>query len=261
MQPTIITAPTETARKAHKQLQAALESTTLHLDRPVVFAVGGDGTMLRAIRESWQDDPIFVGIAAGHLGFLQAFEPEQIPEVLTALNTLKPQTISAPLIAAWDQTGQPFGYGFNDISLERSGARASRFHLDIDGSTGSFIGDGVIFATAFGSTAYSLAAGGPVIDSRLRDVFVVTPNNPHVSTQYSSLQRPHVLQRGRQVKLHLTTEDAVERPTQLVIDGNTVEKQLTGTVTIALSNKTISFLQLEADSFHARLDAKRLGRS
>lgn len=257
----ILNSPNPAARAMCEQLHQALDGHVHKFTRGVVFAIGGDGTMLRAIRDFWHDDPLFVGLSAGHLGFLQAFEAEQISDVIAALTTTKPLTVSAPLLQVTAGDGQGLGYAFNDVSVERAGPRASRFTLDVNGSTGSFIGDGVIFATAFGSTAYSLAAGGPIIDTRSSDVFVVTPNNPHVSSQYSSLQRPHVLQRGRNVRITIADDDAMERPTQLVLDGHTVDDQLSRPVTIGLSDKTISFLQLKHDSFHARLEAKRLGRS
>jgi NAD+ kinase len=164
-------------------------------------------------------------------------------------------------MAAADTHDHVLGYAFNDISVERAGARASRLKVDIDGSIGSFIGDGLLFATAFGSTAYSLAAGGPVIDTRAVDVFVVTPNNPHVSVQYSSLQRPHVLKLGRRVKLSVSAEDRLDRPTKLVFDGETLVEAIDKPVEIYLSDETVAFLELEPDGFHSRLETKRLGRS
>ena len=256
----IIQSPTNTARMAADVLKKAL-SLSKPLSRPVVFAIGGDGTMLRAIRKYRQINPIFVGISAGHLGYLQSFEPKQIADVLAALGSKQPLTIDAPLLTAVDAAGETLGYAFNDISVERAGARASRLYVDVDGSTGSFIGDGIIFATAFGSTAYSLAAGGPIIDTRAKDVFVVTPNNPHVSAQYSSLQRPHVLQQGRQVHIQLDPDDALDRPTKLIIDGEVRLEALVGKVTITLATEFVSLLELTPDGFHSRLETKRLGRS
>jgi NAD+ kinase len=261
MDPIIVTAPTAAAKKAETELICKLNNWKLPSNRPVVFAVGGDGTMLQAVRVYRKERTVFVGISAGHLGFLQAFEIEQIDRIQAALSSEEFLTVKAPLLRASDSTGKTLALGFNDISIERAGARALRLQLRIDGSGGTFIGDGLIFATAFGSTAYSLAAGGPVIDTRARDVFVVTPNNPHLSSQHSSLQRPHVLHRGRLIRVSLSRADKADRPAQLVVDGLVIASLLQDDIAIALSDECVTFLELESDSFHARLETKRLGRT
>jgi NAD+ kinase len=121
------------------------------------------------------------------------------------------------------------------------------------------VGDGVIFTTPLGSTAYSLASGGPIIDSHLQDVFVITPNNPHVSSQYSSLQRPHVMQGDRVVAVMIDNQTVAERPLQVIFDG--YSQPLTQGLEIFLSSKKVQLLQLSSDGFHNRIEDKRLGRS
>jgi NAD+ kinase len=153
------------------------------------------------------------------------------------------------------------GYAFNDIIVERSGPHAARFDLDIDHTRGTFVGDGVIFATPLGSTAYSLAAGGPIIDSRAQDLCVVTPNNPHISPLYSSLQRPHVLTKHRRVTIKVRPDDAEERPLQLTIDGQVALAHMTSPVEIFVSRQSVKLLQLEDNGFHDLIDARRLGHS
>ena len=152
------------------------------------------------------------------------------------------------------------GYVFKDSTVERFCPRVSRFDLHIDEFAGTFIGDGVIFATPLGSTAYSLAAGGPIIDSRAQDVLVVSPSNPHISPLYSSLQRPHVLQKGRVIRIHVAKEDREERPIQLSIDGMAVVEKLQKPIEVFLSDKSVSLLELHENDFHSRIDTKRLGK-
>ena len=144
--------------------------------------------------------------------------------------------------------------------MERGGALAAKFHLKIDASSGSFIGDGVIFSTPLGSTAYNLAAGGPVVDSKLQDIFVVTPNNPHFSASYSSLQRPHVLAQARKVRIMPDHGDITHRPLKVVIDGHIVVDDLRRTINIFLSDRTIKVVQLSDHDLQNRIEAKRLGQ-
>jgi NAD+ kinase len=254
------TKPTPKARAAEAAFRAALGERAANLEYPVVVAIGGDGTMLQAIKDHWTKDTLFVGISAGRLGFLQTIEPDHVQELADALVAHSYQVIQAPMVAAKDHTGAVLGYAFNDISVERHGPRAAKFSLHIGESAGTFIGDGVIFATPLGSTAYNLAAGGPIIDSAAQDIYVVTPNNPHVSILYSSLQRPHILGRERQIKLRIDPVDAEERPTQLIIDSWVALEQIRHEVTIFLSTRKVKLLELTSNDFHNRIEGKRLGR-
>lgn len=252
------TKPNTHAQAIEQQLRDEISRQGFEPQGNIVFAIGGDGTLLKAIRDHLDSADLFAGISAGSLGFLQATESDDIPKLVTALKDQSYSTISAPLLAARDTSGT-IGYAFNDISVERLGARAAKFSLHIGDSPGNFVGDGVIFATPLGSTAYSLASGGPIIDSHLQDVFVVTPNNPHVSSQYSSLQRPHVMQGDRVVAIMFSNDSLTERPLQIIFDG--YSQPLMAGVEIFLSDKTIKLMQLSADGFHNRIEDKRLGRN
>lgn len=256
----IFTKPSTKARAVANQLEQALQGIEIEPQKPIVIAIGGDGTMLMAIKEHEFDDMSFIGISAGHLGFLQTLKPEDIPLLVDSLQKNAFTSISAPLLAVrHSRTKEVLGYGFNDITIERSGPRAARFELHVDDNAGTFIGDGIIFSTPLGSTAYSLAAGGPIIDSRAQDVFVVSPSNPHVSPLYSSLQRPHVMQKGRIIKIESTSEDLQERPIQLSIDGTVIDKNLLQPIEVYVSDKCVNLLELKEKDFHSRIDKKRLG--
>ncbi len=72
---------------------------------------------------------------------------------------------------------------------------------------------------------------------------------------------PHVLGRGRQVTIAVDSHSKNDRPTKLILDGETALLQISDPVSIGLSDETVTFVQLEHDSFHTRLEEKRLGRS
>lgn len=252
-----VTNSSEAAKDAENYLRESLVDSPT--DDTLVVAIGGDGTLLHAIKQYHQDSPIFIGVSAGSLGLLQTIDTSQLPRLLVALQKQSYHLLEAPLLKA-SYENEVIGHAFNDISVERAASRAAKFQLTVDGSSGTFIGDGVIFSTPLGSTAYSLAAGGPIIDSKLQDIFVVTPNNPHLSAINSSLQRPHVLSKSRKIQIEMTQEDIENRPLQISIDGQVAVKQVTKPLSIAVSDKKVRLLQLEADSIHNRIENKRLGR-
>lgn len=243
----------------------------IKFDGTFIIAVGGDGTMLSAIKEHLNEDVVFIGISAGSLGLLQTISIADLPLLIESIKNKKYELIRAPLLqvsycepegdnAKRDKTKEIIGYGFNDVSVERQESRAAKFHLKVDGSTGNFVGDGVIFSTPLGSTAYSLAAGGPIIDSAIQDAYVVTPNNPHVSNLHSSLYRPHVLSKTRKIRIELNEIDKKDRPLQIAIDGQIAASNVTNPIQISLSDKYIKILQLEKDSLNKQIEEKRLGR-
>jgi len=258
-----VTKPSSRAQAVERRLRPLLEGLPAALAEPLVVAVGGDGTMLHAIREHLDERALFVGVSAGTLGFLQTVEPDRLEALAAALRSGAYGVIEAPLLTVREAAGggRVLGRAFNDVVVERRGARAARFGLHVGGSAGGFIGDGVIFATPLGSTAYSLAAGGPIIDSNVQDVFVVTPSNPHLSALYSSLQRPHVLGRGRRVRISVAAADAEERPVKLTADGFELADNVRTDVEIYLSERKVRLIELEPDGFRSRIEDKRLGRS
>ena len=251
---------TDKAQAAEKKLKETLEKIKPGFDADLVVAIGGDGTMLHAIMTHQDKNIPFLGISAGKLGFLQIVELDQIDALAEALVQNKYSTIDVPLIAAV-QNDKSLGYAFNDISVERGGPRAAKFNVQIGKSGGSFIGDGIIFATPLGSTAYTLAAGGPIIDSKAQNVMVVTPNNPHVSVLYSTLQRPHVISGSRKVAIQIDEGENHSHPVKLVIDGETILDNISGEVDIVYSDRTVKLIEFVPDGFHDRIENKRLGRN
>ena len=138
----------------------------------VVVALGGDGTLLRAVH-AHPGVPI-LGFKVGGLGYLSSVGERDFGVALTALAEGRYRVSSRRLLQVGDRVA------LNDVVLTREmSGHSARLDLEADGKLVTrYMADGLIFATPTGSTAYSLAAGGPVLmpDSRS---FVVTPLNPH----------------------------------------------------------------------------------
>ena len=174
-----------------KNVDAVLCSSLENLANiDLVISMGGDGTMLRCAREcAPKNIPVF-GINCGTLGFLAAAEKEELTDALLTLLAGKCLSHKRLLLQATIHTperAQTFT-AFNDVVLHSSNMRAFFVNADFNGTEiPSYFGDGVIVATPTGSTAYSLAAGGPIVEPNV-EVMVVTPICPH-----SLHERPMVL--------------------------------------------------------------------
>lgn len=142
-------------------------------DADVILALGGDGTILRAVHD-FRDIPV-LGLNLGGLGYLSAVGEGETDRALEALASGR-YTISERRLLEADGRF----VALNDIVITREmTGHAVRLDLEADGKfVTRYLADGIIFATPTGSTAYSLAAGGPVLVPNSESV-VVTPMNPH----------------------------------------------------------------------------------
>ncbi len=147
------------------------------------ISLGGDGTTLRCARVTASLNIPVLPINCGSLGFLAACEAEQAQMVLTQILDGNFQIHRRWLLSAdIFRAGQPDiknALAFNDCVIKASQSRAFTLAAQRNGQFfKQFYGDGVIIATPSGSTAYSLAAGGPIVEPQL-DVWTVTSICPH----------------------------------------------------------------------------------
>lgn len=147
-----------------RSLEALLCPDALAPDLTVV--IGGDGWMLSCIREGGTDS-IYLGLNAGHLGFLLNDVPTE-QALATAAEALlhrryRPWIFPRLLMQAQRASGEEVrAEAINDVYVERSSGHTAHLRLSIDGTrvVDSMSADGLIVATGLGSTAYSFSAGG-----------------------------------------------------------------------------------------------------
>ncbi len=147
----------------------------------VVLVVGGDGTIMHAAKQAAVYNKPVLGINAGRLGFLAGLEPEE-SHLLKNLVSGEYEVEQRMLLQLdFEKNGQPVtAYALNEVAVTRNGpARMMDIELTDTAYGGSFSyrADGLIVATPTGSTAYSLSAGGPVLDPAIEGL-IVTPLCP-----------------------------------------------------------------------------------
>jgi NAD+ kinase len=155
----------------------------------ILVALGGDGTILHLVHEMGDDlKPIF-GINLGSLGFLTCVSSsaiEQAVECIVSRCYVKTQRILLEMEVRRSDTTVERRIGLNDAVISRGAlSRLIRLKTWIDGTPlTEYNADGLVISTPTGSTAYSLAAGGPILTPDC-GVFAVTPISPHVLTNRS----------------------------------------------------------------------------
>ena len=183
----------EVCRALQRQQIAADLCPDLHRlpKTDLLVCLGGDGTLLRCARAAAPLDIPILGINCGTLGFLSTCEKEDVESTFAALADGSFQLNPRALLRATVHTpkGSPRTLeALNDCVIRAAQPRAFSLQATFDNTPlPAFLGDGVIVATPTGSTAYSLAAGGPIVAPGV-DVHIVTPICPH-----SLHQRPLIL--------------------------------------------------------------------
>jgi NAD+ kinase len=180
-----------------------------------VVVLGGDGTLLSVARSVAVTDIPILGVNLGSLGFLTEIRQDEIARALTALDSGRCEISLRRMLHCQVQRGGRCIANYdalNDIVLNQQAvARITEFEVRVNGLFVSvYKADGLIVSTPTGSTAYSLAAGGPILSPDVPG-FVVTPVASHALTN-----RPLVVQDTAtiEIRLMVTRENAF-----LTVDG------------------------------------------
>jgi NAD+ kinase len=156
----------------------AVSASELGRRSDLLVSLGGDGTMLRAMRLADRQRAPVLGVNLGKLCFLAEVDVPQLPRALSAIDA-KDFTIE-PRLALDATIGSAVVTAFNDVALVRvPGQGIAAVAVLVGGQPFvSYAADAVIAATPAGSTAYSFSAGGPIISPSV-EALLITPASPH----------------------------------------------------------------------------------
>ena len=178
---------------------AAIPVTADELGRrcDLLISLGGDGTMLRAMRLADRQRAPVLGVNLGKLGFLAEVDVPDLPGALSAIDS--GQFTIEPRLAIDSALGPTDITAFNDVAVVRVPGHGSAIvAVHVDGQPFvSYAADAVVVATPTGSTAYSFSAGGPIVSPTV-EALLVTPAAPH-----SAYNRGVVIPAGDPVSLEI----------------------------------------------------------
>lgn len=193
-----------------------LPEASLTAQADLLVAVGGDGTMLHAARLAAPRAVPVLGVNRGRLGFLADIGPADMRDRLDEMlggRYVQEQRAMLQAVLHSGASGELTCHALNDVALQKwQTGRMLDFETWIDGRyVNTHGGDGVVVATATGSTAYALSCGGPILYPEL-DALVLAPICPHTLSD-----RPIVVRSSSTIEIRL-----LERPdtrAQVICDG------------------------------------------
>lgn len=164
---------------------AFLPEAELYRVADAVLPVGGDGSVIRAAKRAYAYDKPVLGVNAGNLAYLCSLEEASfslLPRLLGGDYTLQPRMLLDVTVYEGDEPVRRH-FALNDVAVARGrGVGLVDLSVSANGKPiADYVADGVIFATPTGSTAYSMSAGGPIVEPTL-EAMLLTPVCPHSLT-------------------------------------------------------------------------------
>ena len=216
-----------------------------------VVAVGGDGTIIHAARHASEADKPILGVNLGRLGFLAAVEKNQLcllKKLISGEYSIRKHMMLE--ITVHTAEGDKEYRALNDAVVSGALSKIFDFGLSVDGSEmHNFRADGLILATPTGSTAYSLSAGGPVVDPEL-ECILFTPICPH------SLFNRSTVFSGDKV-LTVSADSEYRGEMYLTVDGGTpISIKPDDTVSVRRSDYYTKLVMVEDRDFYTIADRK-----
>ena len=214
----------------------------------VMITYGGDGTLLEGVALLPAQNIPVVGINCGRLGYLTADDGEGIEELFSAIAERRLRYEERLMLTT---EGMPQEcLALNEICIHRYGASMISVETLInDNYVATYHGDGLVVATPTGSTAYSLSAGGPIVDPMCR-CFVLTPIAPHNLTM-----RPVVIPDSSIVTLRISSRGG---EAQLSADNHTYTLNDGAEVKVRLASKKVILAMPHNNTFYDTLREKMM---
>lgn len=217
----------------------------------VIVTLGGDGTILHAAKDAALSGVPVLGVNIGRLGFMAGLEVDELDGFAKLINGEFITDDRMMFQISFDNRPNIYYYALNDVVISKGAlSRIIDINITCNGRpVGGYRADGVIVSTPTGSTAYSLSAGGPIIDPVL-ECIEVTPICPHSLISRTVLYTP-------QTVIGLQIKRLLEKDAYLTVDGqDAVKLEEYETVYISKAQQEAKLIRLKDISFYEVLHNK-----
>ena len=247
----------ERVMRAHKHMPifSYITLEEIYSKADLVIAIGGDGVMLEAARRATPTGTPILGINMGRVGYmteLELTELDILDRIFDGQFYLDERAMLKVEIRSGSGQSRFSAYALNEAVVAK-GATARIIDLELSDNgrlVSEYRADGLVIATPTGSTAYSLSAGGPIIDPKL-SCFCVTPICPH-----SLVARPLIFPDTAILEVKNTC--VREKVLHLTVDGKaTFDLFLGDTVVITKSAVKTKLLRIKNDDFYSKIRMKK----
>jgi len=247
----------ERVMRAHKHRPSFtyLPIEEIYSEADLIIAIGGDGVMLEAARRATPTGTPILGINMGRVGYmteLEMTEIELLDKIFSSEYYLDERAMLKVEIKSGNGQSRFSAYALNEAVIAK-GATARIIDLELSDNgrlVSEYRADGLVIATPTGSTAYSLSAGGPIIDPKL-SCFCVTPICPH-----SLVARPLIFPDTAVLEVKNTC--VRERVLHLTIDGKATFDLFFGdTAVITKSSVKTKLLRIKNEDFYSKIRMKK----
>lgn len=215
-----------------------------------MIVLGGDGTVLQAVRAVKMGPVPIIGVNLGTLGYMTEVEPSGLEEALERLiagDYVRQSRMMIDGRITFQDGGGREDWALNDIVISRRGSlQIIRFAIYVNGQfLNNYHADGMIVTTPTGSTGYSLSAGGPLVEPGA-ELMMLTPICPHSLNQRSIILSPEDI-----VEIEIPEcREGGEQPVEVSFDGSHVIPLRTGDkLSVARSKRVTEFIRLNQVSF------------
>ena len=221
-------------------------------DIDFVFAVGGDGTILRSITFVKDSNIPILGVNTGRLGFLTSVQKESISDAISNIKNNKFSVIKRTLLKVnLSSSNNPFSnypYALNEVTIQRKDS-TSLLNISCqinDKYLTNYWSDGLIISTPTGSTGYSLSNGGSIASPE-SNVILLNPIAPH-----NINMRSLVIPDNSNIKLNIEGDNEIN----LSVDSRMYSISSSNQIEILKSSFTIKTIKFDDDNFYKRLREK-----
>ena len=221
-------------------------------DIDFVFAIGGDGTILRSITYVKDSDIPILGVNTGRLGFLTSVQKESISDAISNIKNNKFSVIKRTVLKVnLSSSNNPFSnypYALNEVTIQRKDS-TSLLNISCqinDKYLTNYWSDGLIISTPTGSTGYSLSNGGSIVSPE-SNVILLNPIAPH-----NINMRSLVIPDNSNIKLNIEGDNEIN----LSVDSRMYSISSSNQIEILKSSFTIKTIKFDDDNFYKRLREK-----